>query len=120
MGSVYQRVDKRTGNTYAYETTSYRDPETRKVRTHQTYLGRIDPVTGQLIPKGEGGRRRRAPSDRAVAAATEAALERIRELEAQVEALTRELERVSSQETSDAEFRRKATLLVDSYRAVGA
>ena len=78
MSSVYHRVDKRSVNTYTYTSTSYRDPETKKVRTHQTYLGNIDPVTGELIPKAESSRRRRAPSDKEVEAASGAALARIR------------------------------------------
>jgi len=46
--------------THAYTSESYRDPVTKKPRTHRTYLGRVDPVTGAIIPKGPPGSRKRS------------------------------------------------------------
>ena len=46
--------------THAYTSESYRDPVTKKPRTHRTYLGRVDPVTGAIIPKGPPGSRNRS------------------------------------------------------------
>lgn len=121
MSCVYNKTDKRSGNTYAYESTSYRDPETGKVRTRQVYLGRIDPLTGELIPKGEGGRRRRSPSDRAVEAAAGGTRARIAELEREVEELERELEGLRSEARARDDCVREVLAAADRYRAaVGA
>lgn len=93
MTSVYRRRDKRNGYVYEYETTSYRDPETGRVRTSQTYRGRVDPETGELIPKAGGGKRKRASASRSAANQEPA---RIAELEAEVAALRAELDRMGS------------------------
>lgn len=62
MSSIIYRTDPKTGYVYAYESFSYRDPETKRPRTKQTYLGRVDPVTNEILPKGENGKRNRSNS----------------------------------------------------------
>ena len=51
--------DKKTGNKFVYETYSVKDPTTGKAVTKKKYLGRVDPETGEIIPKGESGKRNR-------------------------------------------------------------
>ena len=46
---------------YAYRSESYRDPVTKQPKSRRTYLGRVDPVTNEIIPKAEKGRRNRIP-----------------------------------------------------------
>lgn len=89
---------------YEYESVSYRDPQTGRVRTRQTYRGRIDPVTGELIPKGEG-KRKTAPNARALDGASESAKARIAELEAQVVALRAEVDLLRSERAATEELR---------------
>lgn len=57
--TVYQ-TNKKTGVTYAYESESYRDPVTRKPKSRRVYLGRVDPETNKIIPKGVDGKRNRS------------------------------------------------------------
>ena len=57
MASIVYRTDKKTGTVYALRSESYRDPVTKKPRNRKTYLGRVDPVTNMIIPKGEAGTR---------------------------------------------------------------
>ena len=46
-----------TGGVTLYESTSHYDPETKQSRPVRKYLGREDPVTGELIPSsGKRGR----------------------------------------------------------------
>ena len=45
---VYQK-NKKTGVTYAYESTSYRDKETKQPRSKRKYLGKVDPETGEIV-----------------------------------------------------------------------
>jgi hypothetical protein len=52
------------GMTKLYESTSHYDPETKQSRPVRKYLGREDPVTGELIPSsGKRGRKRDSPQD---------------------------------------------------------
>jgi hypothetical protein len=50
--------DKRSGITYVYESVSYRDKETKKPRSKRTLIGRIDPLTGEIVPTDGRGKRR--------------------------------------------------------------
>lgn len=58
--SIVYQTDKRSGSTYAYRSTSYRDPETGRPRSKREYLGRVDPATGEIVPKAAAGRRNRS------------------------------------------------------------
>ena len=49
MGIIYQK-DKRTGKTYAYENTAYWDKEKKVSRSRRTLIGRVDEVTGEIVP----------------------------------------------------------------------
>ncbi|MGN1045346.1 MAG: hypothetical protein ACI4Q9_05270 [Candidatus Methanomethylophilaceae archaeon] len=49
MGSIF--YIERNGNRYAYESISMRVPGKKNPRTVKTYLGKVDPVTGEIIPK---------------------------------------------------------------------
>lgn len=44
---------KRNGNVYAYESVSRRVPGRKNPVTDKTYLGKVDPVTGEVITKKE-------------------------------------------------------------------
>lgn len=59
MASIYYRTDKKTGNVYAYSSVSYRDPVTKKPRNKRTYLGRVDPISHEILPKAEAGQKRK-------------------------------------------------------------
>lgn len=62
MPCIVYHTDPKNGITYAYESRSFRDPETKKVRTKKTYVGRVDSITGEIIPKSsEPGKRNRTP-----------------------------------------------------------
>ncbi len=52
MSSIVYQTDKKTGTKYAYESISYWDKEKKQPRSKRKYLGRVDPETGEIIPKG--------------------------------------------------------------------
>ncbi len=54
MSSIVYQVDKKTGTKYAYESFSYWDKEKQQPRSRRKYIGKVDPVTGEIIRKGEG------------------------------------------------------------------
>lgn len=60
MGIVYQ-TDKRTGTTYAYENQSFWDPELKRSKSKRKLIGRVDPVTKEIIPT-DGRCKKRSPS----------------------------------------------------------
>ncbi len=49
MGSIFYM--ERNGQKYAYESTSVRVPGRKNPKTIKTYLGKVDPETGRIIPK---------------------------------------------------------------------
>lgn len=49
MGSIY--YVERNGQKYAYESVSRRVPGRKNPVTEKTYLGKVDPETGKIIPK---------------------------------------------------------------------
>ena len=57
--SIVKYTNKKTGIVSWYESTSHYDPETKQSRPVRKYLGREDPVTGELIPStGKRGRKK--------------------------------------------------------------
>ena len=49
MSCVVYQTNKKTGYVYAYESVSYRDPQTHQPKSKRTFIGRVDPVTKELI-----------------------------------------------------------------------
>lgn len=50
MSCRVQHLNKKTGVSYVYESVSYWDKEKQQARSNQVCIGKIDPVTGELIP----------------------------------------------------------------------
>ncbi|MBR2259294.1 MAG: hypothetical protein IJ899_18575 [Blautia sp.] len=61
MSCIVYITNKKTNTKYAYRSESYRDPVTKQPKSRRTYLGRVDPVTNEIIPKAEKGKRNRIP-----------------------------------------------------------
>lgn len=61
MSCIVYLTNKKTNTKYAYRSESYRDPVTKKPKSRRTYLGRVDPVTNEIIPKAAEGKRNRTP-----------------------------------------------------------
>lgn len=59
MTSIVYQTDKRSGSTYAYRSEPTRDPKTGRPTQKRTYLGRVDPETGEIVPKAAKGKRNR-------------------------------------------------------------
>lgn len=62
--SIVKYTNKKTGVVTLYESTSHYDPDTKQSRPVRKYLGREDPVTGELIPSSrKRGRKKDIPDD---------------------------------------------------------
>lgn len=60
MPSIIYKTNPATGYVYAYESTSFWDPKVKRPRSRQVYLGRVDPETKAILPKGTDGKRNRS------------------------------------------------------------
>lgn len=56
--AIIKQLDKRSGITYVYESTSYWDREKKQPRSKRTLVGRLDPDTGEVVPTDGRGKRR--------------------------------------------------------------
>ena len=64
MAIIHQH-DKRSGITYAYESHSYWDKEKKTSRAKRTLIGRVDPMTGEIVPTDGRCRKDRAKEEQA-------------------------------------------------------
>ena len=56
--AMVKQLDKRSGITYVYESVSYWDKEKKQERSKRTLVGRLDPVSGEIVPTDGRGKRR--------------------------------------------------------------
>lgn len=49
MSCIVYQTDKKTGVKYAYESVSFWDKDKQQPRSKRKYLGKVDPVTGEII-----------------------------------------------------------------------
>ena len=59
--AIIKQLDKRSGITYVYESTSYWDKEKQQPRSKRKLIGRLDPDTGEIVPTDGRGKRRSRP-----------------------------------------------------------
>lgn len=81
--AIIKQYHADTDTTYVYESTSYWDADKRQSRSKRRLLGKLDPETGEIIPTGSRGRKKKeVPESSTVLnnAATEEAQAKIREL----------------------------------------
>ena len=59
--SIVKMRNKKTGVTYVYESESYWDKEKQQPRNRKKLIGKIDPETGEIVPTGKRGRKKKEP-----------------------------------------------------------
>ena len=59
MGIV-KSYQKKTDTTYVYESEAYWDPEKKQSRSKRRLIGKIDKETGEVVPTGKRGRKKRS------------------------------------------------------------
>lgn len=62
--AIVKQLDKRSGITYAYESKSYWDKEKKQARCKRTLIGRVDPITGEIVPTDQRNKKKSLPSDK--------------------------------------------------------
>lgn len=63
MASIIRQLNKQTGITYVYESESYWDKEKKQPRARRKLIGKIDDETGEIVPTGKSGRKKRKIPD---------------------------------------------------------
>ena len=105
--SIVRYRNPKTKSIYLYESTQKWDPVKKQARPVRKYLGKEDPVTGELIPST--GKRGRKPKEKAAGEGTETDAstgqisEPAKDFRALYEESQRKLEAIT--ETKDADIR---------------
>ena len=97
--AIIRQTNKKTGITYVIDSESYWDKEKQQPRSRRKIIGKIDPITGEVVPTNRHQKRKScatepAPISASVSADDEARTDqaRIRELEKQVSKLQQQKE----------------------------
>lgn len=90
MACTVYRKDK-DGRIYAYSSESYWDKEKGQPRSKRTYLGRVNPETGEIIRGRQNGKNYKEKRVEPVSAAQEPEVQRLQEALASKEAELAEL-----------------------------
>ena len=97
--AIIKQTNKKTGITYVIDSESYWDKEKQQPRSRRKIIGKIDPITGEVVPTNRHQKRKScatepAPISASVSADDEARTDqaRIRELEKQVSKLQKQKE----------------------------
>ena len=61
--AIIKQYHADTDTTYVYESTSYWDAEKKQSRSKRKLLGKLDPETGEIIPTGNRGRKKKEASE---------------------------------------------------------
>ena len=59
--AIIQQYHKDTDTTYVYESESYWVPELGQSRSKRRLIGKLDPETGEIIPCGKRGPKKKMP-----------------------------------------------------------
>ena len=111
MGTIIKQLNKKSGVTYCYYQESYWVPGVGP-RSKRRLIGRLDPMTGEIVPTGRSGPRKKSgetdievavesmnPQDQVAQLKEEllSAAERIQELESELAAVKSKLKDCSMQ-----------------------
>lgn len=57
--AIIKQYHKDTDTTYVYESISYWDAEKGQSRSKRKVIGKVDPATGEVVPTGKRGRKKK-------------------------------------------------------------
>ena len=63
--AIIKKYNKANGTTYVYDSISYWDKEKQQPRSKRKLIGKLDPVTGEIVPTGGRGRKPKGDSTEA-------------------------------------------------------
>lgn len=110
---------------YAYLQEAYRDPVTKKPKSKRTYLGRVDPVTNQIIDKAANGKRNRTKlGTEAIEQHADSDVERkyetlLKEQQSKIQELQKQLSDLQKQMTGILKDTKKASEILNNLGQIG-
>ena len=102
MSCIVYQINKKPGAKYAYESVSYWDKEKNQPRSKRKYLGRVDPVSNEIIYSS--GRKTHSEDD---VAGDDAKLSRLQEEIANKDRVIKELREELENERRESDKRRQ-------------
>ena len=60
--AIIKQYHKDTDTTYVYESTYYYDKDKKQSRSKRRVIGKIDKETGEIVPTGKRGRKKKTPA----------------------------------------------------------
>ena len=91
MGIVMQ-YHKDTDTTYVYESESYYDPSKKQSRSKRKLIGKLDKETGEIIPTGKRGPKKKEKPESQQPSAKRADKEEVQRLEDRILELEKEVQ----------------------------
>ena len=61
--AVVKVYNKERDVTYVYDSYSYWDKEKKQPRSKRKLIGKLDPITGEIVPTGKRGRPKTSPAN---------------------------------------------------------
>lgn len=122
MTSIIKKLNKQTGVTYVYESESYWDKEKKQPRSKRKLIGRIDEETGEIVPTGGRGNRRKreltdileaVPAGRDLENLCRQQAERLRQDEAEISGLKKQVMELT---LSVSEYKRRLSKIEELSR----
>ena len=114
--AIVKQYHKDTDTTYVYESESYWDPEKKQSRSRRKVIGKVDPDTGEIIPTGKRGRKKKE-SDASVISSSVGDLAEISSLYAAgQEKIRSQAERIHSLEQELKDMQRRNERLIAQIR----
>lgn len=111
MSSIVYQVDKKTGAKYAYESVSYWDKEKQQPRSKRKYIGKVDPVTGEIIRKEE--RKKHSDTSNEKTLELSRLYEEIKNKDRSIEQLSKELKESQKENEKLVKLLRKIQSLIE-------
>lgn len=59
--AIVKQYHAASDTTYVYESENYWDPVKKQGRSRRKCIGKIDPETGEIVPTGKRGRKKKEP-----------------------------------------------------------
>lgn len=61
--AIIKKYNKANNTTYVYDSVSYWDKELKQPRSKRKLIGKLDPITGEIVPTAGRGKRARKDDD---------------------------------------------------------
>lgn len=99
--AIIKQYHKDTDTTYVYESVSYWDAEKGQSRSKRRVIGKLDPVTGEIIPTGKRGRTKQEKTEESAPAkenisSTDDSAQKILQLELTITSLNKRIKELEN------------------------